>query len=257
MTLEQLRLAAPAAFAKTPHSGVSDRYQFIPTAPLIERMCASGWSIYSAKQSNRVEDPTHSIHRVKMLPPSVASFDVGLLVPLIDITNSHNRACRLWINAGLLRKVCSNGLCIAIDGMQERLQRIHLIGANAVDDIDEAINHALEFVETLPAKIDRLANCALAPRAALEYARQAVALRFNEAPLFVNTYHPNFARVLEPLRSSDNCTNLWSAFNLVQEHLVSKGTLSRGRPLTAVKADRDFNVALWQLTQRYAEADFE
>jgi hypothetical protein len=51
MSNEELMIKAPSVFATEPWVGMSDKYTFIPTIQVVEKMRSEGFAPYSAVQS--------------------------------------------------------------------------------------------------------------------------------------------------------------------------------------------------------------
>jgi hypothetical protein len=112
-------------------------------------------------------------------------------------------------------------------------------------------------VQALPdvlSQIDTWKATPLSESQRLEYAHTALALRYGEQ----SPVTP--AQVVQPRRPSDSTPDLFTTFNVVQEHLL-RGGLPGQRPdgkrvttrrLTAIDATTRLNLALWDLTASYS-----
>jgi hypothetical protein len=259
LTIDEIIAAAPSAAALTPHPGVSSRYEFIPTLPLIERLHDTGWRCISAAQPKKrgqmPNDPDFGFHRVRMAVPGAANISLGRghvilrgIIPCIDISNSHNRSSQLVLNAGLHRLVCNNGLVIGIDGLSAACTRFHLRGLYSAA-LTEAIDNVLAFADTVPTTIERMSNIRLSD-SGHTFALEATRLRYGYAtPEYTAAAHPNYLDTLAVTRDEDEGDDLWHVFNRVQEALTQRNVLGNGRPLAATRLDRDFNRGLWAYAQ--------
>src|SRR5688572_2083649 len=50
MELDSIRHVAPSVFAETRHSSRSERYSYIPTVAVLERLQRDGFGVFSVKQ---------------------------------------------------------------------------------------------------------------------------------------------------------------------------------------------------------------
>jgi hypothetical protein len=112
-------------------------------------------------------------------------------------------------------------------------------------------------VQALPdvlSQIDTWKATPLSESQRLSFAHDALTLRYGDAPPITP------AQVVQPRRPSDSTPDLFTTFNVVQEHLL-RGGLPGQRPdgkrvttrrLTAIDATTRLNLALWDLTARYS-----
>ena len=50
LTSDQLRAVAPSVFAERPYHAVSERYRFIPTSAVLDRLMSNGWEVKQAME---------------------------------------------------------------------------------------------------------------------------------------------------------------------------------------------------------------
>jgi hypothetical protein len=117
--------------------------------------------------------------------------------------------------------------------------------------------HALvTALPTVLSQIDTWQATALTERQQLAFARDALTLRFGDAPPITP------AQVLEPRRRADRGRDLFTTFNVVQEHLLRgglvgqrpDGTRTTTRRLRAIDATTRLNLGLWELTAQYSSS---
>jgi len=259
MTNDQLRAAAPSIFAAQPWHAMSDRYTFIPTSAVVDRMRAEGFQPVAATQSRtRIEgkgDFTKHVIRFRDMRAgsAPATRALGVIYPELVLTNSHDGGSAYKLDAGLFRLVCTNGMVVS-DG---EFSQINVRHSGSADGIIEA---SYEVVEQFPKVIDSAANFQALRLTAPEqraYASAALALRYDEGTAPVSA-----DQVMRARRTEDSDSTLWNTFNRAQENLVGGGLHGRNaetrrhvttRPVNGISENTRLNKALWTLTQEMAK----
>lgn len=250
-----LKKAVPAAFTtERSMTRTSERYAFINTMDVVERLIGEGYCPIDAQQDRpRQRDPRHVRHRIVMRQNGVKPL-VGGIVPQLIITNSHNGRTKLKIQAGLYRFVCANGLVVGDDKFMEAISHRSDAPAVAVD-FAQKVAAQLADLSRVTALWNQLQMDVVASQ---NYARAAAEARFGTA--IKGAYKPE--TILEARREEDKGRNLWTVYNVVQENLVKggiEGQTASGRRTTArgikdIGADLRFNEWLWDFTHQTAEA---
>ena len=165
MTNDQLRAAAPSIFAMQPWHAMSDRYTFIPTSAVVDRMREEGFQPVAAMQSRtriagKGEFTKHVVRFRDMRAGSApATRALGVVYPELVLTNSHDGASAYKLDAGLFRLVCTNGMVVS-DG---EFAQINVRHSGSADGIIEA---SYQVVEQFPKVIDSAALPAIAAHGA-------------------------------------------------------------------------------------------
>ena len=259
LTLDQIRQAAPSAFAVEPYHTMSSRYAYIPTSQVIEGMMTAGFQPFAASQSRTsIEDKReHTKHMIRFRAPN-ASLALNEVHPEIVMVNSHDGTSAYKLMAGLFRLVCSNGMIVA-DSLVSSLNVRH-----SGNIIAEVATGSVELVEHMPAAIDAIARWKEIQLAAAEqefFAEAAHSVRFADTEGKITTpIQPR--QLLAPRRYDDKGQDLWSVFNRVQENVI-KGGLSAYKPgattrtstrgVKGIDQDVKLNRALWTLGERMAQ----
>lgn len=258
-----LMAVAPSIFATEPWHKMSDRYAFIPTIQIVERMRAEGFQPYKAVQSRtRIEGKSeftrHQIrfrdvrHGTAALMP-----ELGHLFAELILTNSHDGASKYVLDAGLFRLVCLNGM--TVDAGQYGQISVRHSG-----DADGVINASYEVVEEFPKvlnSVEEFSRLQLTAGEQKAYAAAALELRYDDgaAPVMPEA-------ILRPKRREDAEPTLWNTFNTAQEHLLNGG--ARGsqiitdpntgrrrvkhasvRVVNGISESTNLNRALWRLSE--------
>jgi hypothetical protein len=255
LTNDQLMERAPSVFATQPWEKMSDKYTFIPTIQIVEKMRSEGFAPVSAMQSRtRIEgkqDFTKHLIRFRDIRNGDTPVlrELGQLYPELVLTNSHDGGSAYKLDAGIFRLICTNGLMVC-DSTVNQMSVRH---SGSADGIIEA---SYEIVEEFPKVLDtvqQFGSLRLTAPQQNAFAAAAITLRYdeNEAPISAD-------QVIRPRRSADADPSLWNTFNVVQENLVNGGirtynpeTRRRGRTreVNGISESSRLNKALWTLTQ--------
>jgi hypothetical protein len=258
LTNDVLRLQAPSIFAERPMSGLSSRYTFVPTTEIIAGLREKAWlPVHTEQQRARSETrfgfQKHLIRfrRAEQMQ-TLDEWNAELV-----LTNSHDAGCAYILQVGIFRRLCSNGLVVSDQEFEAiRFRHAHL----KTDEVVAASFRILEYVPKLGALIDRFRTRLLSESEALQFASNAILLRYDsleQSPIDPRT-------LLSLRRAEDQGSDLWTTFNRVQENLV-RGGLSDGRrnrigrlrtlrALSGIDSKIGLNKGLWSLAEQTANA---
>jgi len=248
---DQIAMYAPSVLAESAHESRGERYTFIPTISVIDGLRKEGFQPYEVRQT-RVRDLSKREHTKHMVRLRHATSIVGDEVPEIILLNSHDGSSSYQLLAGIFRFVCSNGL-IAGDVCSDI--RVRHSG-NVVDDVIEGATRILEDTEQVIDRISTYKSITLSEPEQQVFANAALSLRWDEGQAPVQA-----DRILRPRRWADNKSDLWTAFNRIQENLVKGGVPGRSasgrrvssRAVGGVSENVKLNRALWTLADGLAQ----
>ena len=258
LTNAQVLAAAPAAGAHAPVDAASARYSFVPTITVVDALRDIGWFPIEVNQAGVYKDGKEGFqrHMIRFSNLRTTSVKMENRIDLV-LYNSHDLTSILDLYAGILRKICSNGL-VAWDKMFN-FKHKH-IGFN-MDEFLESARTIAGNMGVISERIEDMQRIELESQEQSFLATSALMLRFpgkiEDAPI-------NPVDLLQPRRNVDQGKNdLWTTYNTVQEnvikgHLPSQKLTKTGRkrkptrPITALKADLELNKALWFLTESMA-----
>jgi len=249
--------------ANSQRSGLSDRYSFIPTTRLIERLLSHGWIVKSAmevktKVAYRVGFQKHLI-RFQNPDLGTINDDLDVAYPEIVATNAHDGLNKFELFQGILRAICANGM-IAWDAMFGSMKITHV--GYTDEKVDLAVNHAVENIPKLVSVVKEWKGIELNPDEAEAFGRASLVARYQDEKDRLDKM--NVPALLKPIRNADRDSNLWNTFNRVQEKLVARGgrfevNKDRGwinnkvRPIKAISENVRVNKALWELASAMAD----
>lgn len=255
---------APSIFAMQPWDGVSDKYTFVPTVDIIERLRveANLVPITAREARTRVSSGKSGFQKHEVRLVDARALEQGALVvgdtyPTINLTNSHDTGAALAIDAGLFRLVCSNGLMVP-DSMAQSVRVRH---TGDLSDVIEGTFKVVEEAQGLIEVVKDYSNIHLSVDDQVAFATAALELRESTLPVTA-------AQLLRPRRWADAGQrsdlpkdNLYVTVNVVQEALVKGGQRSRAatgrrattRAITDIAQDQKVNKALMSLAAYFAE----
>lgn len=254
---QQLRRTAPSIFADKPYGELSDKYKFIPTIDIVDALAAQGFTPAKVME-NRVRLEAKrgfAKHMIRFRNSDILP-QVGDLVPEIVLTNSHDGTSAFQISAGMYRLVCSNGLTVGDDQMSVRQRH-----SGQVDDVLEGVFSVVDEFPEIARTAREWQGIQLTDTQRIAFARAALPLRWDvdreDSASPVNPSH-----LLQPVRHADTGKDLWTTFNVMQEHLIKGGIRARGsdgrrrrsKAVTSVNEDQRLNKALWTLAAELAKA---
>lgn len=256
-----LRRSAPSVFAGQAMAGVSDRYTFLPTAQVVDRMRAAGWAPVEAREqrvrlAGRLGFQKHLLRFQRRDQLAVA----GEYAAEVCLVNSHDRSSAYQLHAGLYRFVCGNGLMIS-DGAFERVSLRH--SGFTPERVIDASFAVLEQLPRLTANVEGLRARQLTPAESKAFAESALVLRYND--LALAPVGPE--KLLQPRRTEDAGDSLWQVFNRVHQGILTGGLkdysrrktdgkrFPRTRAVTGLDENVWLNKALWHLAESLRAGD--
>jgi len=264
LTLEQVRAAAPSAFAPERYRATtSERYRYIPTSAVLDALQSVGFAPVFATQTaaRDGERANYTRHMIALRMPDSPILRAWRheIEPRVILMNSHDGAGAYVLHGGAFRFYCSNR-SIQGDELMPPI-RVKHIGR---DIIGEIVEGALELAGDLPRMLEQFdawRGVTMPNDAQMAYAAGALALRYDEgdAPLAP-------AALLGARRPQDRGADLYHTYSRVQENLIGAGVSVRDVPraqrvkkqgiraISSVTEDVKLNRALSTFTAHIAAA---
>jgi hypothetical protein len=271
LTLEEMRASLPSIFAAEPHMSRSEKYVYINSEDMLDRLMGAGFFPVEARMS-RARDPGRIGYTKHMLrfrgknelaEPDNAWTKSGAAYEII-LRNAHDGSGSYQMLAGMIKFACENGLVIS-DGTVAMIKVLHTGNRKRVlDNVLASAQAVLDQGPLVAEKIRRWRGMYLLQPEREAFARAAHALRFADAHGQITTaIKPE--QLLIARRASDDGSSLWDTFNVVQENAIRGGISAdglnrKGRPtrfvsreVRGIDGDVRLNRGLWNLTERAAE----
>ncbi|MGC4074915.1 MAG: DUF932 domain-containing protein [Nibricoccus sp.] len=244
--------------------GVSSRYTFVSTAQVVALLGAEGWEpVKASEQRVRLEERVgfqlHEVRFARRVDLQAGALQVGGTRPELILQNAHDGTRAYRINAGLYRLVCRNGLTVADTNFAQVAIRHSDVSA---ETFAKAAQSVAENTPRMLETVTKWREVSLSQAARVEFARKAAALRWEPDHVIGKFLTPD--KLLRPLRYGDAATDLWTTFNVVQEHVIrggdryfgyeeGRGVLrNKTRPVGSLSEGQKLNKALWSLAGEFA-----
>lgn len=263
MTETELRKAAPSIFATTAHESRSERFQPILTIDVLRGLMKEGFVPVGAKQSSsRIAgkaDFTKHLIRLRRIDDG-NTYHVGDTVCEILLKNANDGTSAYELLAGLFRIRCMNSL-VTQTGTIDAIKVRHSgdVGAKVIEGTYRVLNEA---GRTLAAPQD-WSGLKLNRDEQQVLAEAAHILRFGDSEGETKTsIKPE--QLLIPRRIDDRADDLWTVWNVVQEHSLKGGLRGIGRDdlgrprrvksraINGIDQEIKLNKALWLIGERMA-----
>ncbi|RZZ87781.1 DUF932 domain-containing protein [Pseudoxanthomonas winnipegensis] len=243
---DQIRAVAPSIFAEAPHESRSERYSYIPTATVLQKLRGEGFEPFMVTQT-RVRHDDRRDYTKHMIRLRHASQINGREANEIILLNSHDGTSSYQMLAGMFRFVCSNGLVCGDTVTDVRVPHKGDVAGHVIEGAYEVL-HGFDRAQE---SRDAMRAITLDVGESEVFARAALVLKYDEdkpAPI-------TESQILMPRRHDDDRRDLWSVFNRTQENLTKGGLSARAangrrqttRPVQGIDQSVRLNRALWLL----------
>jgi hypothetical protein len=252
---DTMRAIAPSVFAEDAHGSRSEKYAYIPTSTVLERLEREGFQPYSVAQGGSRDETKRGFtkHLIRLRHAS-QEMQVGGTHNEIVLLNSHDGTSSYRLMAGVYRLVCSNGLVVA-QGVIDDVRIPH-----KGDVAGLVLDGCISIMEKLPEVSESIAEMTGIELSIPEqnaFARAALIARYgeDESPIQAD-------QVLSPRRRDDMGNDVWTIMNRAQENIVRGGlhyvqrdkhgrrvARRSTREIRGVDQNTSVNRALWALAE--------
>ena len=262
LTMAQIQAVAPAVFSEAPDNmEVSERYAYISTISILERMMNSGFQCYEVAQQRphkRDKDP-YMKHMLRLRHESAMKYakKIGDSIPEIILINAHNGTATFRLFGGLFRLVCTNGMMVG--DMYESLIVRHTGGEETGLAVLQSSYEVIEDqFPRMVEDINLMRQVKLDVKQQIDLATAALSIRYNGGQ---GNMSPQQA--LSTRREQDNHPDAWHVMNRIQENVIEGGMETQSfmyqrrhtiRPVESVDARTRINRGLWDATVSLAQA---
>jgi hypothetical protein len=252
---EQLSRLAPSIFAESPHGSRSNKYAYIPTSAVLDRLESEGFRPYSVMQGgSRNEEKRGFTKHLLRLRHDSEKMEVGGTHNEIVLLNSHDGSSSYRLMAGVFRLVCGNGMVVA----QNMIEDIRIPHKGDVAGL--VLDGCISLLDQLPAvseSIREMESLTLSDPEIRAFGRAALLARYGDDPQPITP-----EQVTAPRRRDDAGQTVWQVLNSTQENMIRGGVSyiqrdDRGRrlarretrPIQGVDQNTSLNRALWALAE--------
>jgi hypothetical protein len=254
---DQIRAVAPSIFSEDKHESRSERYTYIPTITVLDKLRAEGFQPFMVCQT-RVRNADKREHTKHMIRLRHANHIDAREANEIILLNSHDGSSSYQMMAGMFRFVCKNGLVCG--NVLEDIRVPHK--GDIANDVVQGAYDVLDGFDLIKEVREDLQGTRLDQREQVAFASAALALKYE--PKQTETTEDEAAaapitesQILQPKRHGDIANDLWTTFNVVQENMIRGGLRGRTatgrrmqtRPVNGIDQGIKLNRALWVLAQ--------
>jgi hypothetical protein len=150
--------------------------------------------------------------------------------------------------------ICENGLVVSTEQFEDVKMR-HM--GYTFEELQEQIKGMVERLPLTVESMNKMKQIEMSQDAAIEFARKAVATRFNENE--IENISVDINTLLIPTRKEDEGNDLWSVFNVVQEKILDGDfnytfgvKVRKARKIKNFSQDLKINKELFNLALEYA-----
>ncbi len=247
---EVSRLSVAIQFSEEKHNSRSDRYTYIPTITLLDKLREEGFQPFFACQS-RVRDEDKRGHTKHMVRLRREGANKGTEVPEIILLNSHDGSSSYQMIPGMFRFVCTNGLVCGTSFGEIRVPH----KGDIVGRVIEGAYEVLGIFDKITEGVDVMKSIALTKEEQRLFGQAALTYRYedeNKSPVSIE-------QIIHPRRYEDKKDDIWTTYQRVQENLIKgglpgrteKGKRTTTRPVKAIDGDVKLNKALWLIAEKF------
>ncbi|ABR80500.1 hypothetical protein KPN_pKPN4p07121 (plasmid) [Klebsiella pneumoniae subsp. pneumoniae MGH 78578] len=250
LTNDELVKVVPSVFSEEKHNSRSDRYTYIPTITLLDKLREEGFQPFFACQS-RVRDEDKRGHTKHMVRLRREGANKGTEVPEIILLNSHDGSSSYQMIPGMFRFVCTNGLVCGTSFGEIRVPH----KGDIVGRVIEGAYEVLGIFDKITEGVDVMKSIALTKEEQRLFGQAALTYRYedeNKSPVSIE-------QIIHPRRYEDKKDDIWTTYQRVQENLIKgglpgrteKGKRTTTRPVKAIDGDVKLNKALWLIAEKF------
>lgn len=250
LTNDELQRIVPSVFSEDKHDSRSERYTYIPTIVILDRLRDEGFMPYYATQSRTrdIDKRDYTKHLLRLRRHDQVA---GIEVPEIILLNSHDGSSSYKMIPGMFRKICTNGL-VAWKNFGE-IKVPHK--GDIVGQVIEGAYEVLKTFDTVTGSIDLMKGIQLTEPEQRLLGKVALEYKYDGK---TSPITPD--QVLQARRWEDRTPDLWTTFNRIQENVIKggisgrteKGKRARTREVTGIDGDIKLNQALWKMAEEFA-----
>ncbi|HBY1698700.1 TPA: DUF945 domain-containing protein, partial [Klebsiella pneumoniae] len=218
LTNDELVKVVPSVFSEEKHNSRSDRYTYIPTITLLDKLREEGFQPFFACQS-RVRDEDKRGHTKHMVRLRREGANKGTEVPEIILLNSHDGSSSYQMIPGMFRFVCTNGLVCGTSFGEIRVPH----KGDIVGRVIEGAYEVLGIFDKITEGVDVMKSITLTKEEQRLFGQAALTYRYedeNKSPVSIE-------QIIHPRRYEDKKYDIWTTYQRVQENLIKGGLPGR------------------------------
>lgn len=259
---EELKRAVPSIFATEAHESRSARFVPVPTIEVLDGLRKEGFDPFFAQQARtRIEGKAaFTKHMMRLRHRSITNAE-GEAFEII-LVNANDGTSSYQMIPGYFRFVCANGLMVGDTFNEVKVRH----SGKAIHEVIEGAYTVLDDAEEITEQVQSFKAITVSDAERVILAEAAHQMRFPETNKEEGKQAPvSVDQLLGARRRDDRESDLWTAFNVVQENTIKGGLFGRTRTaegrirrqrtraVGGIDQNKALNRALWTLTERMAE----
>lgn len=261
LTVDELVRIAPSIGQTNAYHETSARFVPIPTIEPAKALIREGWVPFQVFENKVRKEDKHGYqrHLIRFRHRDAEQIFNGVDYNMV-LTNANDGTGAYKLMAALYRMFCQNGTVI-VDHELDAISIRHAGKDKTVDAVVDASYRIIEHAPMVADLIQRQSHMHLTESERIAYARAALELRWEseerEDGTVISTAPVRAESLLRVKRNQDMSQDLFTTFNVVQEHLIRGGDAgfnrNGGRTTTrevgSITENTKINRALWVLTR--------
>jgi hypothetical protein len=260
LTTSEIKQRAKSVFTDTAGPSTSEKFTHIPTYKVIDDMAQLGFGVVDAKEvkARAKNSIGFQKHLVVFRNPDIVinGADGDTVYPQILLSNSNDGKNAFTFTSGIFRCVCENGLVISTKQFSD-LKIRHM--GYTFEALQEKVRAMVEQLPLTVESMNKMKGIQLSEEQAKELATKALTTRFTEEQ--IQSVKIDLDLLLEPTRSEDKGSDLWSVFNVIQEKILegdfqylSGAKIRKARKVKNFKQDMEINQKLFAMAAEFIAA---
>lgn len=251
LTDDELRHHVPSIFSEDKHESRSDRYTWIPTITLLDRLRDEGFEpFFACQQRVRDEGRTgHAKHMVRLRRHNEIGRDE---VSEIILLNSHDGSSSYQMIPGQFRFVCANGMVCGDTFGEIRVPH----KGDVVGQVIEGAYEVVKRFEAVEESREEMKLITLNSGERRVFAETILDYRYEGKHIPISS-----DALLSTRRREDDKNDLWTVYQRAQENVIrgglygrnEKGGRVRTRGINGIDGDLKTNRFLWSLAEKMKE----
>lgn len=245
-----------SVLAEHAYSKVSKNYSFLSSLQVTDSLAEVGLFPYLIQQAGtRIEEKSgYTKHLMRFRSNGVPAIQ-GNVYPEVVLLNAHDRASSFVLELGLFRCACLNGLMVSF-GNWGKYKIRHV--ASTISDVLEAAKSVVSLFPMIETRVSKMQSIGLTYDQRRDFVNKAITLRWKDTSKL--PFDP--INLLQSNRVEDNGSDLWTVYNVVQEHLLKGNKNVRRysqqgvrqhntRELKSIDMQMSVNRGLWELAETF------
>ena len=264
---EELIKYAPSIFATNAHESRSTKFQVIPTITVLNALRREGFFPVAARQSNsrNISKMNYTKHSIRLRRfDNAEKYNVGDCICELLLQNANDGTSKYELDAAMERIACMNSLVVKT----ATIDTVKIRHMGTEDILNQVIEGSYRVMSESIKCLDAPKEWSQLPMNSEEkqlLAKAAHLVRFNGED--EETTPIKSAQLLIPKRLEDQGNDLWTTWNIAQEHCLKGGDQGyrytnlatrtgqrriTTRPIRNINQDTSLNKALWMIGEAFA-----